>query len=225
MRPGPWLLGVVLVVTGCAGGDAFSRGGAHSSNVLGWWETRGGRLVRVPPWCEGRAAGRGEFADAQACLPAPEDTAGEGRDAGAIATSSSHRDSVTTTPKAGTFVGWIMYLSRRGGAVPPLPAPVRVEPVDDKGTLIVLTPERFTVRNPEHVALAERVRELLDEAGLLKPLQAQPSRRRSASRQRLQVASVTLDLGDRLACSAARMTLDSMRPDSNPGRWKPVFQA
>ncbi|WP_425434244.1 Imm52 family immunity protein [Myxococcus fulvus] len=57
--------------------------------------------------------------------------------------------------------------------MPPLPAPVRIESVEDKGTLIVLTPERFTASNPDHVALAERVRELLDRAGLLKPLQSQ----------------------------------------------------
>ncbi|WP_244237074.1 Imm52 family immunity protein [Corallococcus llansteffanensis] len=36
-----------------------------------------------------------------------------------------------------------------------------------KGTLIVLTPERFTVCIPEHVALARRVRELLAGAGLM----------------------------------------------------------
>ncbi|WXH32803.1 hypothetical protein WA016_06799 [Myxococcus stipitatus] len=58
--------------------------------------------------------------------------------------------------------------------VPSLPAPVRVELVEGKGTLIILTPERFTASNPDHVALAEQVRELLDRAGLLKPLQAQP---------------------------------------------------
>jgi hypothetical protein len=42
-----------------------------------------------------------------------------------------------------------------------------VEPVEDKGTLVILTPERFTASNPEHVALAARVHELLNEAGLL----------------------------------------------------------
>lgn len=89
----------------------------------------------------------------------------------AVATSAAHRDMVTATPKPGTFVAWIMYLSARYGRVPLLPAPVRIEPVEDKGTLVVLTPERFTVSNPEHVALAERVRELLDRAGLLKPVQ------------------------------------------------------
>jgi hypothetical protein len=54
---------------------------------------------------------------------------------------------------------------------------VRIEPVEDKGTLIILTPERFTASNPEHVALAERVRELLDRAGLLTVKPAKSSRR------------------------------------------------
>ncbi len=88
-----------------------------------------------------------------------------------VATSEAHRDSVTERPKPGTFVGWVMYFSRQRGTVPPLPAPVRIEPVEDRGTLVVLTPERFTVSNPEHVALAARVHELLDRAGLLRPLQ------------------------------------------------------
>ncbi|MCY1037004.1 immunity 52 family protein [Corallococcus sp. BB11-1] len=88
----------------------------------------------------------------------------------AIATSSAHRNMVTDNPKPGTFVGWVMYLARVRGTVPPLPAPVRIEPVEDKGTLIILTPERFTVKNPEHLALAEQVRGLLAQAGLMKPL-------------------------------------------------------
>ena len=90
----------------------------------------------------------------------------------AVATSSAHRNLVSAIPKPGTFVAWIMYLSARRGTVPPLPAPVRIEPVEDRGVLIVLTPERFTASNPEHVALADRVWELLDRAGLLKPVQA-----------------------------------------------------
>nr|WP_275900322.1 immunity 52 family protein [Pyxidicoccus trucidator] len=88
----------------------------------------------------------------------------------AVATSSAHRDLVSESPKPGTFVGWVMYLSARRGTVPPLPGPVRIEPIEDKGTLIVLTPERFTAANPEHVALAERVGELLARAGLMQPV-------------------------------------------------------
>jgi hypothetical protein len=92
-----------------------------------------------------------------------------------VATSHEHRDSVTEKAKPGTFVGWVMYFSRLRGTVPPLPAPVRIEPVEDKGALVILTPERFTVSNPEHVALAARVHELLDRAGLLRPLQPWPA--------------------------------------------------
>ena len=88
----------------------------------------------------------------------------------AVAPSSAHRDLVAPKPETGTFVGWVMYHANSRGPVPPLPEPVRVEPVEDKGTLIVLTPERFTVTNPEHVALARRVHLLLEPAGLLRPL-------------------------------------------------------
>jgi hypothetical protein len=52
--------------------------------------------------------------------------------------------------------------------VPPLPAPVRIEPVGELGTLIVLSPERLSVTHPEHLALGQRIRELLDRAGLIR---------------------------------------------------------
>jgi hypothetical protein len=83
-----------------------------------------------------------------------------------VAISDAHRD-IIEKKSPDVWVGWVTYLSRRLGRVPPLPAPVRIEPVEDKGMLVILTPERFTASNPEHVALAERVRELLDRAGLL----------------------------------------------------------
>lgn len=65
-------------------------------------------------------------------------------------------------------MGWLMYFSRQWGEVPPLPAPVRTEPVEDKGSLVFLTPERFNGHDPAHIALADEVRTLLDRAGLLK---------------------------------------------------------
>ncbi|MDY7228141.1 immunity 52 family protein [Hyalangium rubrum] len=93
-----------------------------------------------------------------------------------IATSDAHRQlAVKGFPHPGTFVGWVMYFSRLRGTVPPLPAPVSIEPVEGKGTLVTLTPERFTASNPEHVALAARVHELLNRAGLLRPLQPWPA--------------------------------------------------
>ena len=87
----------------------------------------------------------------------------------ALAGSSAYRMQYREPDSAPFSLGWLTYLSRRIGSVPPLPAPVRIEPVEDRGTLIVLTPERFTVANPEHVALARRVRELLSRAGLMPP--------------------------------------------------------
>lgn len=92
----------------------------------------------------------------------------------AVATSWHHRKLLAEQVSAGTFVGWVTYFSRHRGTVPPLPAPARIDCVEDKGTLLILTPDRFTASNPEHVALAEQVRELLDRAGLLKPIQPQP---------------------------------------------------
>lgn len=86
-----------------------------------------------------------------------------------IATSDAHLLMLDKRDPAEAYTGWIMYFARRRGTVPPLPAPVRVESVEDLGTLIVLTPERFTASNPAHVELAARVRGLLDEAGLLRP--------------------------------------------------------
>jgi hypothetical protein len=91
-----------------------------------------------------------------------------------VVTSSELRDTVSESGTVGTFVGWITYLSKTRGPIPPLPAPVRVEPVEDKGTLIILTPERCTASNPEHVALAAQVQEILGEAGLLKPVTESP---------------------------------------------------
>nr|WP_255662352.1 immunity 52 family protein [Myxococcus sp. RHSTA-1-4] len=88
----------------------------------------------------------------------------------AMATSRDHRDLLSGEGDTGTFVGWVTYLSRRRGVVPPLPAPARIEPVEERGTLVVLTPERITASNPAHVALGKRVHELLDRAGLMQPV-------------------------------------------------------
>ncbi|QAT81693.1 hypothetical protein EJ065_0078 [Corallococcus coralloides] len=89
-----------------------------------------------------------------------------------IATSDAHREliKVGQSSKVGTFVGWVMYFADFRGPVPPLPAPVQVEHIPNRGTLITLTPEKFTVSNPAHVALAAEVQARLQDAGLLTPL-------------------------------------------------------
>ncbi|RKG91194.1 hypothetical protein D7V97_41940 [Corallococcus sp. CA053C] len=88
----------------------------------------------------------------------------------AVAMSEAYREMDDRQGKADIWLGWVTYLARHRGTVPPLPAPVRIESVGDQGTLIILTPERFTVANPEHIALARHVRELLARAGLMRPL-------------------------------------------------------
>jgi hypothetical protein len=90
----------------------------------------------------------------------------------AVAMSRAHRETFAEPRRGGTFVGWVTYLSRRRGVAPPLPAPVRIDPVENRGTLLVLTPERVTASNPAHVELGRRVRELLDRAGLMQPVLA-----------------------------------------------------
>ncbi|MCY1081692.1 immunity 52 family protein [Archangium lansingense] len=87
-----------------------------------------------------------------------------------VITSGDFRDSLSEQGLTGTFVGWLTYVSRNRGEVPPLPEPVRVQPVEDKGTLIILTPERLTASNSEHVSLGRRVQDVLRAKGLLEPV-------------------------------------------------------
>jgi hypothetical protein len=47
---------------------------------------------------------------------------------------------------------------------------VRVEPLEDKGMLVLLTPERLDSSNPDHLQLARDVAALLSPLGLLSPL-------------------------------------------------------
>ncbi|ATB38236.1 hypothetical protein CYFUS_003669 [Cystobacter fuscus] len=85
-----------------------------------------------------------------------------------VIVSGDLRDALSEQGSAGTFMGWVTYFSRQRGEVPALPEPVCVEPVEQKGTLVLLSPERISGRNPEHLALGRRVQQLLDEQGLLR---------------------------------------------------------
>jgi hypothetical protein len=86
----------------------------------------------------------------------------------AVVVSDDFRDALSQQGSVGTFVGWLTYFSRQRGEVPPLPEPVRVEPVEDKGSLLILGPEPLRAANPEHVALGQRVQRMLAERGLLR---------------------------------------------------------
>jgi len=66
-------------------------------------------------------------------------------------------------------IGWVNYYARSRGPIPPLPSPVRTEPVEDKGTLVILGDEKLSGADPAHVALAQQVSAELKKAGVLKP--------------------------------------------------------
>lgn len=87
-----------------------------------------------------------------------------------VVTSEDFRDSLSQEGDAGTFVGWLTYFSRSRGEVPSLPAPVRVAPVEDKGSLVFLSPVRLSVANSEHLALGRHVQDVLLSKGLLNPV-------------------------------------------------------
>jgi hypothetical protein len=95
----------------------------------------------------------------------------------AVVTSPVFRDSLSEDGRAGTFVGGMTYFSQGRGEVPVLPRPVGVEPVEDKGMLVLLDPEHLaTSSSRKHVTLGRRVQDVLQGEGLLKPV---VSRRRA----------------------------------------------
>ena len=95
----------------------------------------------------------------------------------AVAASDDFRDALSQTGRPGTFVGWLTYFSRQWGEVPAaLPEPVRVDPVEDKGSLVVLGPEPLFAAHSEHLALGRRVQQFFEERGLLRPVVEQPPR-------------------------------------------------
>lgn len=97
----------------------------------------------------------------------------------AVVTADGLWEQLSGGSRLGCFLGWMTYFARERGEVPALPAPVRVEPVEEKGTLVTLTPERLTPSNPEHLALAWRVQKSLEERGLFR-LMVHPSAMRKA---------------------------------------------
>lgn len=67
-------------------------------------------------------------------------------------------------------VGWLTYLSHHRGEVPPLPEAAHVESIEDKGTLVILTPERLSAANAGQISLGRRIQDVLDTRDLLKPV-------------------------------------------------------
>jgi len=71
--------------------------------------------------------------------------------------SSSHPRGVGRHPR----VGWLTYLSRSHGPLPPIPPPTQVVPVDDLGWILVAQPDPMDEAKPEHQASLAYVRHAL----------------------------------------------------------------
>lgn len=85
-----------------------------------------------------------------------------------VIVSGDFRDSISERGAVGTFIGWMTYFAHQRGELPNLPNPVQVEPVEDKGSILILTPDRLSASNPEHLRLGRRIQEVLKERGLLR---------------------------------------------------------
>jgi hypothetical protein len=64
-------------------------------------------------------------------------------------------------------VYWFVYISQQRGQIPPLPAPAQVKQIEGYGSYAIVTPEPFTRDREDHREIADRVKNILDEAGLL----------------------------------------------------------
>lgn len=87
-----------------------------------------------------------------------------------VVTSSQHTQKASRKDHTAPFVGWVTYLSQERGVIPSLPEPTYLREIEDHGTVIILTEERFTINNPVHLEIAQDVTAILDQRGLLEPV-------------------------------------------------------
>ncbi len=87
----------------------------------------------------------------------------------AVVTSNTYQRTVPFPPSNAPRMGWLVYLSNARGTISELPPPFQVIPLQS-GNIIVVTDERFTADNPDHVAAANHLAELLASAGVAGPL-------------------------------------------------------
>jgi hypothetical protein len=85
-----------------------------------------------------------------------------------VVMSHLYQDMIPDGEPGAPIVGWLTYLNVPEKALPVLPAGVRVVPVPERGSVIVVTEERFTATNPCHVQTADAVARALAEFGLLR---------------------------------------------------------
>jgi hypothetical protein len=64
-------------------------------------------------------------------------------------------------------VYWFVYLSERRGRIPILPSSCSVSRIEGYGSYVMTTPEPFTRERPDHLEVANQVKAILEQAGLL----------------------------------------------------------
>jgi hypothetical protein len=69
------------------------------------------------------------------------------------------------------MVGWMTYLSNQFGPIPPMPEPVRVVSIRERGHLLVITDERFSTTCQRHLNAVREARRILEAECMLLPLQ------------------------------------------------------
>ena len=82
-----------------------------------------------------------------------------------VVNSDMYRELSPKRKRNAPLIGWITYLSEPQLPAPPLPPSARIIPVTGGGVIIVATDEHFTAKRKEHVEAANRIAEVLDEAG------------------------------------------------------------
>lgn len=87
----------------------------------------------------------------------------------AVVNSTEYRNlHGTNSPKKPT-VGWLFYLASFPDNLPKLPTFADRTAVGDRGQILTLTEERFTVTNSEHIALANQLQKVLNSSKELAP--------------------------------------------------------
>ena len=69
--------------------------------------------------------------------------------------------------------GWWTYLSTRASGEIPIAPPAVMHPVMGRGVLVVAHPRLFNPRSEEHLRAVDQVRDALDAAGLLIPVEVE----------------------------------------------------
>ena len=88
----------------------------------------------------------------------------------AVVTTHGLLESFKKSPQGAPDPGWLIFICKRRGNVCELPEPSRKKVLDDLGTIVVVTDERFDTKRKEHIKAVKKVYRVLKKANLLEPI-------------------------------------------------------